>query len=367
MTSPRAVARERRREEGIRFARRMYLPRTIGLALGAVCVAGGLWQRGAPLAAYVLLGAMAFVWPHLAYPLARRSAVPYRSELRNLMADSAFGGIWVAYIGFNLVPSAVLVSMLAMDKISIGGPRLLVRCLAAQVAAAAAVVLLFDPPVHLTSSTIAQLASLPLLLGYPSLVGIGVYWLSRRVRQQNQMLSALSTTDALSGLLNKGHWEAAVAEELRRCHHGGNESALVLADVDNFKAINDEHGHPVGDEVISSMANVLRDILRYHDIPGRYGGDEFGVVLPDTDAEGAAALAERIRKRVEHATLDSHHKVRGTVSIGVAVYSPSDADARAWIARADWAMYRAKELGRNRIVHHETATYPAPVPDIGSG
>ena len=101
---------ERPQDEGLRFVRRMYVPRTIGGALGAVCIAGGLWQQGAPAIAYVLLLGNTLLWPHLAYRLGLHSANPYRAELRNLMVDSASGGLWIAYMGFNFVPSAVLVS-----------------------------------------------------------------------------------------------------------------------------------------------------------------------------------------------------------------------------------------------------------------
>src|SRR2546428_8873567 len=130
---------ERPREEGLRFARRMYLPRVLGLALGALCIGGGLWQQGAPAAAWIALLVNTLAWPHVALPLARRSRNPYRAELRNLMADSAFGGAWIAVIGLNLVPSAVLVAMLAMDKACIGGLCFLGRCLAAQAFTAVAV------------------------------------------------------------------------------------------------------------------------------------------------------------------------------------------------------------------------------------
>src|SRR3989454_11646356 len=130
---------ERPREEGLRFARRMYLPRVLGLALGALCIGGGLWQQGAPAAAWIALLVNTLAWPHVALPLARRSRNPYRAELRNLMVDSACGGAWVAVIGLNPVPSAVLVAMLAMDKACIGGLRFLGRCLAAQAFTAVAV------------------------------------------------------------------------------------------------------------------------------------------------------------------------------------------------------------------------------------
>jgi diguanylate cyclase len=343
---------ERPQEEGLRFVRRMYLPRVFGLALGAVCIAGGLWQQHAPAMAYALLLVNALAWPHLAYPLATRSANPYRAELRNLMVDSASGGLWIAYIGFNFVPSAVLVAMLAMDKVSIGGLRLLARCLAAQALAAAAVVLAFGFRLEAVTTVPAVLASLPLLVAYPVTVGLTTYRLSRRVRQQNQLLVALSSTDGLTGLFNRSHWEQAVITEFQRCRRIGHASAVMMLDIDHFKAVNDGHGHPAGDKVIRAVAAILRDTLRIHDVAGRYGGEEFGVILAGADALGSVVTAERIRKRVESSLLVAQTSLRVTVSIGVAALDPADADYSAWIARADRALYMAKEAGRNRSVQH---------------
>ena len=350
---------QRTMDEGRRFAQRMYLPRVFGLSLGAICIGGGLWQHGAHPAAWAALLLNTLAWPHVAYPLARRSRNPYRAELRNLMVDSASGGVWIAMLGFNLVSSAVLVSMLAMDKVSIGGLSFLARCLAAQAAAiaivAAAVAVSVGFEVHLESSVAVVVASLPLLIIYPIAVGITAHRLARQVRRQNVTLAALSSIDGLSGLLNRMHWEKAVAGEFERCRRGGHQSAVMMIDIDHFKAINDGHGHPAGDEVIRKVAQILRGTLRMYDVSARYGGEEFGVVLPGTDAEGSKVIAERIRHRVESSVLDARHGIRATISIGIASFVPGDADHAAWIARADQALYQAKAGGRNRVVNHDPA------------
>ncbi|HEX7812236.1 MAG TPA: diguanylate cyclase [Burkholderiales bacterium] len=348
---------QRTLDEGRRFARRMYLPRVLGLAMGAICIGGGLWQQDVHPAVWAALILNTLVWPHLAYPLARRSRNPYRAELRNLMVDSASGGAWIVMLGFNLVPSAVLASMLAMDKTSVGGLRFLGRCLGAQVAAVAIVAAILAATVgievRLESSVAVVLASLPLLMIYPIAVGITAHRLARRVRRQNVTLAALSSTDGLSGLLNRMHWEKAVAGEFERCRRGGQQSTLMMLDIDHFKAINDSYGHPAGDEVIRRVAQILRATLRSHDLAGRYGGEEFGVVLPATQAEGSKVIAERIRRRVESTVLDARHGIRATISIGIAAFAPEDADHVAWIARADRALYQAKAGGRNRALNHD--------------
>jgi diguanylate cyclase len=325
----------------------MYGLRVPGFALGAVCIGGGLWQEAAPAWVWVLLAVNALAWPHFAYPLALRSADPYRAERRHLMLDSALGGVWMAAIGFNLVPSVVMLAMLAMDKAAVGGVRFLVRCLAAQAMAALAVAVAAGMELRvLESSLVAQLASLPLLLAYPVTVGITAFALTRRV-------AALNTIDGLTRLLNREHWERAAELEFHRCRRMGHSAALLMIDVDHFKAINDSHGHATGDAVLRAIAAILRESLRRNDLPGRYGGEEFGVVLPGVGGPGAAVTAERLRRRVEAAVLEPKVGVRATVSVGFAALGSHDPDASAWIARADRALYRAKEAGRNRCIDDE--------------
>jgi diguanylate cyclase len=348
---------QRTKDEGLRFVRRMYLPRVLGLALGAICVAGALWQQGAHPLVWAALALNAFAWPHVAYPLARHARNPYRAELRNLMVDSACGGAWMAVMGFTLVPSAVLFSMLVMDKISVGGLRFLWRCLVAQATVMVAAAVLTGFRLHIDSSVMVVVASMPLLIVYPIMVGITSHQLARRVRRQNLTLAALSSTDGLSGLLNRMHWEKAVAGEFERCRRSKDISAVLMIDIDHFKTVNDSYGHPAGDEVIRSVARILRGTVRPYDIAARYGGEEFGIVLPGTDVAKGSAIAERIRGRVDAAVLDERHNVHATISIGVAAFDAADTDHVAWIDRADQALYRAKAGGRNRSVIHNTLPF----------
>ena len=342
-------------EEGLRFARRMYLPRTLGLACGALAIGSVLWENGAPDWTWVALALNCFAWPPLAYLIASRSANPYRAELRNLTIDSACGGAWVPLISFNLLVSVLLIVMLSMDKISVGGGRFRARTAAAQLAAGIASALAFGFDLQPETTQFNVMASLPLLVFYPIAVGITTYRLSRRVRDQNRILAELSRTDGLTGLLNRRYWEEAVSDEFQRCRRAGHVSALLMLDIDHFKAINDRHGHQVGDEVIRSVAAILRDTLRQQDVPGRYGGEEFGVLLPGTSAEGALVIAERVRKRIEAAVLERRHALRATISIGISVLRAEDARYADWLQAADRALYQAKDQGRNRTVLHAAA------------
>ena len=149
------------------------------------------------------------------------------------------------------------------------------------------------------------------------------------------------------------HWEQAVATEFARCQRIGHSSAVLMLDIDHFKAVNDAHGHQAGDAALQAVAAIVQDTLRLADVAGRYGGEEFGVVLPGIDLVGAGAIAERIRRRIEQAIVEQRRQLRVTVSIGYAAITHDDNDHGAWIARADRALYAAKAAGRNRSMAHD--------------
>jgi diguanylate cyclase len=164
------------------------------------------------------------------------------------------------------------------------------------------------------------------------------------------MLAHQTKTDASTGLLNRPSWESAVDAELRRFRRGGAAGALMMIDIDHFKDINDRHGHLAGDEVIRAIARIIQSSIRDVDVPGRYGGDEFGLLLAHTGAHAALLAAERIRQRAHETPFERAPGVRVTLSIGIAIAARGMDDAHAWISQADDALYQAKTLGRNRIV-----------------
>jgi diguanylate cyclase (GGDEF)-like protein len=151
-------------------------------------------------------------------------------------------------------------------------------------------------------------------------------------------------------VLHRAGGERAVQGEFERARRSRQPAALLMLDLDHFKSINDRHGHMVGDQALRALAAVLRRTLRVHDVAGRYGGQEFGILLPGSGEAGAGVLAERLRRRIEAAVLEPRRGVRATVSIGYAALAPSDASHVAWVDRADRALYRAKAEGRNRCV-----------------
>ncbi len=156
--------------------------------------------------------------------------------------------------------------------------------------------------------------------------------------------------DPLTGLANRRRCEEALTLEIARAHRFGTHLGVLLADLDDFKAVNDRYGHAVGDEVLRSFAEVIGESVRETDLAGRWGGEEFLVLLPGTDTEGSLLLADRIRERLERRSVaaDSTLRIRSTCSFGVASAAGDDA-SEALVGAADAALYRAKRAGKNTV------------------
>ena len=164
--------------------------------------------------------------------------------------------------------------------------------------------------------------------------------------EKNRQLELLSTSDRLTGLNNRLHLDTVLHEELARHGRGSGHLSVILVDLDQFKAVNDQHGHLVGDQVLTSVAQVLADGVRALDVVGRWGGEEFLVICKGTDALGARHVADKLRVAIA----THHFPVVGhkTGSFGVATLRP-DESISSLLARADSALYRAKHGGRNRV------------------
>jgi len=351
--SPLHVASARTR--ALRFIAASYALRIVGLSLGFVMVATVFWLHGAPAPVWGLLAVNGFVWPHLARFLSQRSADPVRTERSNVLVDSFMGGIWVVLMHFDLLPSFTIVTMLAMDCVAVGGVALLSRGMGVQILAAALAVTTGGFDWAPQTSMPEMLATMPFLVSYPLILSWMTYKLTQRVRQQNRLLARISSIDGLSELLNRAHWEESVDRILTACRNSGGVASLLMLDIDHFKQINDRYGHTVGDEVIGRIGAIIRRNMREGDIAGRYGGDEFGVVLNGVDAATAAQIAERIRASVHAAGFEHASDLHCTLSIGIAQSGERARDARAWVRQADAALYNAKLRGRNQLASNADA------------
>jgi diguanylate cyclase (GGDEF)-like protein len=159
----------------------------------------------------------------------------------------------------------------------------------------------------------------------------------------------LAIVDGLTGLPNRRRFDEELAAEITRARRYSRPLSLLLLDVDLFKKVNDQYGHPTGDLVLGHLGSLLRARVRSGDLAARVGGEEFGVLLHETQLSGALVLAEELRKSVEATPIDHEVPIRVTVSIGCAELSPSDASAAELFARCDDKLYRAKTSGRNRV------------------
>ncbi|MGI8609294.1 MAG: diguanylate cyclase [Candidatus Dormibacteria bacterium] len=188
---------------------------------------------------------------------------------------------------------------------------------------------------------------------YTTLAALAILAVFFMIARQFERTERQSLTDTLTGLPNRRYFADILTREMLRSQRNHRPVSLVNCDLDHFKRINDEYGHGKGDEILKGFAKVLRDQVRSIDLPVRFGGEEFVVLLPDTDKEGAMLLAEKIRRSADRLSIPRLGSIPGrkvTVSLGVATY-PNDCTSEEELMRyADQAMYLAKNLGRNQAV-----------------
>ncbi|MEK6772125.1 MAG: diguanylate cyclase [Pseudomonadota bacterium] len=174
---------------------------------------------------------------------------------------------------------------------------------------------------------------------------------------QNE-LQELSARDPLTGLFNRREFSQRLQAERERGRRYGPNFSLLMVDIDHFKNINDRYGHPAGDEVLTTVADLLRLSVRPMDVVCRHGGEEFAILLPETETGGAFSLAERIRHAVANSTIlvSDKQSVQVTVSIGLASFKGDVGEGIDPLAIADQALYRAKRSGRNRVITDSDVT-----------
>ncbi len=179
----------------------------------------------------------------------------------------------------------------------------------------------------------------------------GIMYAVARDVEENKRLQAqlirMSTVDQLTGVSNRAQGTVDLHREAERVQRHGGVLSLIMCDIDHFKQINDNHGHSVGDEALRHTCGVIEKQLRTTDFLARWGGEEFVVILPDTDRDGAVVFAERLREAVEKSR--GPKDIALTLSLGVAEYNPEEDPEKGLLSRADRALYEAKEAGRNRV------------------
>jgi diguanylate cyclase (GGDEF)-like protein len=176
------------------------------------------------------------------------------------------------------------------------------------------------------------------------------------LRESEEVLRLLAITDSLTGLYNRRHFNELAEAEIRRALRYTQPLTAMMFDIDFFKRVNDTYGHASGDMVLKLVAKTTKEMLRATDIPARYGGEEFIVLLPETPMEGATAIAERLRRRIEDTTTQTEKgPITITISFGISEYlgetnsKPTERILSEFISNADQALYASKNAGRNRV------------------
>jgi len=199
------------------------------------------------------------------------------------------------------------------------------------------------------------LLSMLMSVGIPALISPPVTWLAMRLLLETEaarrVAERLAVTDPLTSTFNRRHFFVVGEQRFTQSRHLQQQLAVVLLDVDDFKAVNDQHGHAVGDRVLVDVAQACMACMRESDLLARYGGEEFVALLPATDWAHALQVAERVRSSVANLRIvvDGAAPIRPTVSIGVAVLAKASVSFDSLLAQADVAMYSAKRSGKNRV------------------
>lgn len=186
--------------------------------------------------------------------------------------------------------------------------------------------------------------------------------LEKRVAQRTQQLRELASREPLTGLYNRRYFNETLERRFSEALRYESDLSCVMADLDGFKGVNDAFGHQIGDELLVLTAETISSQLRTADVAARFGGDEFIVLLPQTDGDRARVLAERIVERFTHEVRERLPQIRMTMSLGIAsLSSPEAGDAESLIRTADHALYEAKASGKNRIITATSTPKPTPV------
>ena len=326
---------------GLRFARRVRLPRAVGLGwmflpiaavLASQPIAGGWW---------LFLVGWSFVWPHLAWQLASKAIDPLSREIYNLKADAILAGVWVGVMGVNVLPSTALLMMMCMNLMGAGGLRLFIAGMVLMVVSCLVTLQLTGITVAFRSAPLEWWFSLPVIVIYPLLFAWVSYQTATKLAEHKRRLQVMSMRDGMTGVYNRRHWEILLRNEFDNCRRYHRDATLLIIDIDHFKSINDTWGHDVGDEAIIALTRQLQMTLRGSDVIGRFGGDEFAVIMCGTPADNAIAAMSRVHERLNALRLPCAPQVILRISVGVAPLTTQIGHYREWLKSADMALYKA--------------------------
>lgn len=215
--------------------------------------------------------------------------------------------------------------------------------------AARAIGALYEQAVGLLAPELLRVSTFLFYIAVITATTLGVLWMQIQLLQRD--LVRLARVDSLTGVLNRGAFLKEFEREVSRAEREEGVFSLAIFDLDQFKQLNDRYGHPLGDEVLKAFTEVLANTIRKHDVIGRYGGEEFALLMPNTGKNTATGVAERVRLEVESSGVKvDGQRIEFTVSGGVATFSVDGQDWDSLLCAADTALYNAKGAGRNRVL-----------------
>lgn len=336
------------KQRSMRFIRRMFAMRQLGTFLCFFPFQSVLTELHRSLWLTLLLSINAFIWPVIAWILARSSGDPTHTERRNLTIDAAFGGVWVALMAVSPMPSLIIMAVLASDRYAAGGWVQLKPAMAAFMLAFIPTWIVIGMPLQVTFSTRTVWLTLPLATCYMLVLSAVSYQLTLSLRRKNRELERISLMDPSLKIPNRRLFDRRLESEYLRTQRGDSHAWLLLLDVDNFKQVNDRFGHEAGDYLLAEISMMLRTEVGIRDIPARFGGDELGVIVRDADSNSIVILAAALKEKIAGIELPASPNFQCSVSIGIAAAASADS-IHQWLRNADQALYSVKRTGRDGI------------------
>lgn len=326
----------------------VYSFRVIGMGLGGLAVAFVLYENEAPLSSWIWLVFCCYIWPHLAYHIAKNHSSPFKAEQTNLLTDSFIAGTSASLMYFNLLPSVLLISIATADKLNSGIPKLWLKGIPLTILGALLCSFFTGFTFQPNTSMTIIIASLPVAVIHTLLVSTYSYNLINKLQIQNKKLNHLSQVDSLTGVSNRRHWQEKSQQLLKQHNKNLTNATLILVDIDHFKQVNDQYGHVIGDDVLIELATLLRSLAGSDAIIGRLGGDEFALTT-ELSFDKAQALAAIITSKIANTRIPQAEQLKLSTSIGIADISQAKGELRNWLEAADKKLYQAKSSGRNQF------------------
>ncbi|TCB65845.1 diguanylate cyclase [Acinetobacter sp. ANC 4178] len=331
-----------------KFLKRIFVMRQLGTILCFFPIFSVLRDMHYESSYFILLAVNAFVWPSFAYLISQRSGDPVKTEQTSLIVDTMFGGAWIGVMGLSPMPSFIILAVFIADRYAAGGWKLLAPSILGFTVSLIGVWLLVGMPLTLTFSPHTVWLTIPLATLYLIALSILSRKLSTNLSQKNRQFERIALMDPRLHIPNRRLFEQRLASTFVQTQRGNSTAHLMLIDVDHFKDINDTYGHEMGDYVLIELSNILRESIQSKDIPARFGGDEFAVIVMDSSSQEIMQLSQTILDKVRHFRLPSNPDFRMSISIGISSAAAAGSTTD-WLKMADQALYEVKRQGRDGV------------------